>query len=176
MKLLNLHGYQASAENAAFLALKKCGYEVVSPQLDYDKSPPDLLRHELLLLFQNEQCDAVVGSSMGGYFAAQLCAMTQCRAVLINPCMLPFVTLPKYGNIRPEWIMLYFDLTQTLRAADPERLYVILGEMDEVIEYHPFTRSFFGEERCLRVPDGKHSGATLPLETLFTEFGEKFFH
>ena len=44
MKLLNLHGYQASAENAAFLALKKCGYEVVSPQLDYDKSPPDLLR------------------------------------------------------------------------------------------------------------------------------------
>lgn len=176
MKLLNLHGYGGSRENTAFQVLTECGYEVVSPQLDYDAKSPDLLRHELLMIYRAERCNAVVGTSLGGFFAAQLCAMTQCRAVLINPCILPFVTLPKLTECSPERLMLYYDLTQTLRGIDRKQVHVIIGEEDEVIDYHLFTRSFFGEEQCIRVSGGKHSGATLPLKTIFTEFGNKFFH
>lgn len=169
MKLLNIHGYGGSSENAAFQALLRCGYEVISPQLDYDAKSPDVIHHELLHLYLAEGCNAVVGTSLGGFFAAQLCAMQQCKTVLVNPCLLPYVTLPELTTIDRKTLLLYFDLTQTLRSVKPSLITAIIGEADEVVDHHAFNRSFLGEERCILIPEGKHSGATLPLETLFRE-------
>lgn len=176
MKILNIHGYGGSSENAAFSALMQCGYEVVSPQLDYDVKPPDVIRHELLHLFLAEQCQAVVGTSLGGFFAAQLCAMQMCKTVLVNPCLIPAATLPNLTAISREMLLLYSDLMQMLRTADTSLMTAILGEEDEVVEHHAFTRIFLGDERCILIPGGKHSGATLPLETLFKSHKDEFFN
>ena len=42
-------------------------------------------------------------------------------------------------------------------------------ENEEIIDSHDFTGKLLGNERCKVIPDGKHSGATLPLKDFFTE-------
>ena len=40
LKILNIHGFRGSAENAAFVALTELGHDVVAPAFDYDAVSP----------------------------------------------------------------------------------------------------------------------------------------
>ncbi len=175
MKILNLHGYQAKAENGCYDALKKCGYEVFAPQIDYEKQSPQELLALLTKVYQENHCEAVTGSSMGGFFGMQIAVKMKCRAVLINPCLNPFQTLPELGFDNKEFILEYIKLFSNLAELDFSQTFAIIGEKDDIVTTHPVIKYLLGEKHCVLVPDGGHQSSSLPMEEIFKKYGTLFF-
>ncbi len=174
-KILNIHGYQGNAANAAYLALRNCDFEIISLQIDYDRSSPDSVMQMLNTQFTNNFCDAVVGTSLGGFYAALISAKNECPAVLINPCLIPFLHLPRLGYSDDEGVMEYIRLFSGIADAKNDLVSVIVGGKDEVIDTHDLTRNLFQNERFVLVPYGEHSGSTMPLADIFKDHMDGFF-
>lgn len=165
MKILNLHGFRGEAHNAAYNTLCELGFDLVSPQIDYDSVTPKKLLAELTEQYDRNDCCAVVGTSAGGFFASQICIIKKCPTVLINPCLLAFVYLPRLGYNDQMGILEYTEMFSAIAGIDKKLVTVIVGEEDEIIDSHDYTRLFFNN--CISVPNGKHSGLTLPLNDIF---------
>ena len=169
MKILNIHGYRGSCENSSFAALSALGAEMISPQMDYDKQSPDEILLFLNDLWQQNGCQAVVGTSLGGFYAALLSMKHHAKTVLINPCLLPFLLLPQLEESQNTLLFDYLRLFADIIKIDKNQILAIIGEQDEVISTHDFTQNLLGKSRCILVPDGKHSGWTLPLRDIFKQ-------
>ena len=167
MKILNLHGYRGEAANSVFNAMIELGYDVISPQIDYDSITPKKLLKDMLELYDRNDCGAVVGTSAGGFFASQICVIKKCPVVLINPCLLSFVYLPRLGYNNQSGILEYMSMFSAVSGINKELVTVIVGEEDEIIDSHDFTKLLF--PKCISVPNGKHSGPTLPLKDIFEQ-------
>ena len=169
MKIINIHGYRGSCENSSFAALSALGAEMISPQIDYDKQSPDEILLFLNNLWQKHNCQAIVGTSLGGFYAALLSIKHHAKTVLINPCLLPFLLLPQIEESQNTLLFDYLRLFADISKVDKNQILVIIGEQDEVISTHDFTQNLLGKSRCILVPDGKHSGWTLPLRDIFKQ-------
>ena len=175
MKILNIHGYNGNAANAAYQALRACDFEIISLQIDYDRMSPEHLMQMFKSQFANNFCDAVVGTSLGGFYAALVSAKSECPCVLINPALVPFITLPQLGYKNDEGIVEYIRLFSGLAETNNSMVSTVVGSEDEIVSTHDFTRRLFQNERYLVVPGGKHSGETLPLEDIFRDHIEDSF-
>ena len=165
MKILNIHGFRGDQHNAAYGALTDNGHEVISPATDYDSEKPKDILDKLRGIIDTESIDMLAGTSLGGFYAAVLSAEYGMPAVLINPCLMPYYHLPKLGyegDIRE-----YIEISGKLAALDAENIHCIIGGSDEVIDTHSFDMRLFGEDRITIIPEGMHSGATLPLKEYF---------
>lgn len=171
MRVLNIHGYKGNPENSAYHALENIGCEVISPAVRYDYYEPEKIIEKLRKMFTDNECDIIVGTSLGGFFGAVLSARLSVPVVLVNPCLMPFVTLPRLnptGDIC-QYIRRYVHLFPEIADMDISVTSTIIGGQDEVIGYHDFTEILLRNKDFRIIPDGKHSGATLPLEKYFTE-------
>ncbi len=175
MKILNLHGYNGSAHNSVYQVLTEFGYEVISPQTDYDKIMPKQLLFDLSETYDNNNCKAVVGTSAGGFFAAQLCVMKQCPTVFINPCLMPFIYLPRLGYNNRNGVIEFSEMFSNITKLNTELVSGIVGEADEIIDTHDYTKTMLYNSRYFSVPNGKHSGFTLPLKEIFEQNRDVFF-
>lgn len=100
---------------------------------------------DFVALHPNEPM-ALIGSSLGGFYATLLCARYRCKCVLLNPCVHPqdyFVKLagPQYNNntdchFEVDQAMLDFmkEQDQSLEIRN-EFIQVYLGTKDEVLDY-----------------------------------------
>ncbi|WP_295532197.1 YqiA/YcfP family alpha/beta fold hydrolase [uncultured Pseudacidovorax sp.] len=107
---------------------------------------------------------AVVGSSLGGFYATWLAARTGCRAVLINPAVHPARDLEKYIGEQTAWhdpeAHFFFrpDYIDELRALQtgalphPERLMAVIAKGDELLDWREMTARYPGS--LLRVVEG----------------------
>lgn len=80
---------------------------------------------------------------------------------------MPFVYLPRLGfkgDIQP-----YISMFSRIAEIKNQNVSAIVGGQDDVIDSHDFTENLFRNERFRIIPDGRHSGATLPLESCFRE-------
>lgn len=167
MKILNIHGYKSSGRNSSYEALKAIGKEAVSLTIDYDALSPDEILEMLCREAKKSGAEVVIGSSLGGFFAALISVRLGLPAVLINPCLMPFLHLPRLGyegDIRP-----FMQLFGELSEIDEKKVYTIVGGSDEVIDTHDMTRSLLRNTHFEVVPNGGHSGSTLPLERFFSK-------
>ena len=167
MKILNIHGFRGSAENAAFGALTAIGHDVVSPPFDYDVVTPDEVAEKLRGIITEYTPQYIVGTSYGGFFAAVLSAETGIPAVLVNPCLMPFYHLPLLGyegDIAP-MVRLFGELAK----ADRSIIRCIIGGSDELIDTHSLETNYYGADNITVIPEGLHSGSTLPLTEYFLE-------
>ena len=173
MKILNIHGYQGEPQNSAFNTLCEAGYEdIISPSVDFDAVEPKNITESLKFIVLQKKPDIIIGTSLGGFFAAVLSAETGLPAILINPCLMPFYHLPEidYKGDITQFIAL-FGLLQKL---DRDNVSCIIGGSDEVISTHSFTENWLKNERFRIIPEGKHSGSTLPLKDYFGEILELY--
>ena len=174
MKILNLHGYGSNPHNGFFHALVKYRVsDILLPVIRYDEEAPSAIFTRLVQLCREEEPDAITGSSMGGYFAALLSSTMGLRAVMVNPCMFPAITLPRIGMRDGGFLRQYLQLTGHLAAL--ENAYAIIGGQDDVIDYHDFTQFLLPPGHCIIVPEGGHASSTLPLGELLETYGETFF-
>jgi predicted esterase YcpF (UPF0227 family) len=111
---------------------------------------------------------AVIGSSLGGFYATWLAAQRDCLAVLLNPAVDPARDLAKYIGEQSSWHdpaeRFYFepqfvDELRQLQVAPlphPQRIWALIAQGDEVLDWREMVARYPGA--CLHVlPGGDHA-------------------
>lgn len=111
---------------------------------------------------------AVVGSSLGGYYATWVAETTGCRAVLLNPAVHAARDLARYVGEQTAWHdpaeHFYFapEYVDELRAlergpvADPENYFAVIAKGDEVLDWREMTGRYPGA-RIKLLEGGDHA-------------------
>ena len=111
---------------------------------------------------------AVVGSSLGGFYATWVAQRQACRAVLLNPAVHPARDLEKYIGaqtqfhtpeesfyFRPEYIQELRDL-ETGALGTPQHFFTVIAKGDEVLDWHEMVERY-QRGQCLLLEGGDHA-------------------
>jgi predicted esterase YcpF (UPF0227 family) len=125
------------------------------PQLPPSPAAAAALIRETVAGWPRERM-AVVGSSLGGFYATWVAEETGCRAVLLNPAVDPARDLSRYIGEQTAWHdpaqRFYFapEYIDELRAlqrgpvARPERYFAVIAKGDEVLDWPEMTGRYPG--------------------------------
>lgn len=167
--LLYLHGFRSSPRSMKAVKMAERvrrdhpGVTWWCPQL------PPSPREALELIHQGtagwpRNRTAVVGSSLGGFYATRLALDTGCRAVLLNPAVDPARDLAKYIGQQTNWHdpdtrfffrPAYVDELRTLAGGTlphPERVLAVIAKGDEVLDWREMAARYPGVH--LKLLDG----------------------
>ena len=159
--LLYLHGFRSSPQSAkarqvaARVAAQHPGVTWWCPQL------PPSPREAMAMVMDGiahwpASTMAVVGSSLGGFYATHVAQVRGCKAVLLNPAVDPARDLSKYIGEQTAWHdpaeRFYFEprFVDELRAlecgplADPTRYFAVIAKGDEVLDWREMTGRYPG--------------------------------
>ena len=110
----------------------------------------------------------VVGSSLGGFYATYVAAMTRCRSVLLNPAVHPARDLARYIGEQTVWHdpqqRFHFkpEFVAQLAALEvgplprPERCLAIVAKGDEVLDWREISARYPGS-RLKLINGGDHA-------------------
>lgn len=119
---------------------------------------------------------ALIGSSLGGYYATWVAERVGCRAVLLNPAIRPQDDLAKYLGVQPVYfsdasIDFRREYLAELEAIDtpvitrPERYFLLAATGDAVIDYRAMKRKYAGaRQRVIEGSDHELSDFALYLD------------
>lgn len=118
---------------------------------------------------------AVIGSSLGGFYARWLSLQRNCVAALLNPAPFPQRDLAKYIGEHPVWQnpdeRIYFraEFVDELKSlagdigrlaavqpATRDRLFALISERDEVLDWREMA-AFCAGGNMYRLPEGDHA-------------------
>ena len=159
--LLYLHGFRSSPQStkarqvAARVQAQHPGVSWWCPQL------PPSPRKAMDLVMQGiadwpRDAMAVVGSSLGGFYATWVAEQTGCRAVLLNPAVHPARDLTQYIGEQSSWHQpedrFFFkpEFIDELRALDagplrqPQHYFAVIAKGDEVLDWREMTSRYAG--------------------------------
>lgn len=91
--ILYIHGFASCGDSNKTRLLKANFDNVLSPNVPVD---PDEAISFLQKMIVDNDVSLIIGSSLGGYYAAYLAEKFEIKAVLINPSTQPFLTLAPY--------------------------------------------------------------------------------
>lgn len=159
--LLYLHGFRSSPQSAKarmmaqHMATQHPDVVWWCPQLP--PSPREAI--EMLLAGVKDwprTSMAVVGSSLGGFYATYVAEQTGCRAALLNPAVDPARDLAKYIGeqsswhdaderffFKPEFVQELRDLTLT-GLSQPDRYFALIAKGDEVLDWREMAARYAG--------------------------------
>jgi predicted esterase YcpF (UPF0227 family) len=157
--ILYLHGFRSSPRSFKArvvqdrLASLGRARELVCPQLP--ASPKAAMDLVLTLVERHADSLAVVGSSLGGFYATWLAERFGCRAVVINPAVDPLKDLEKHVGVTTAWHSdepfefkrAYIDELAALkigRITRPERYFLLAATGDEVLDYRDMVAHYAG--------------------------------
>ena len=158
--LLYLHGFRSSPQSfkaqwmARWVAQHRADLAWVCPQL-----PPSpaaaLAQIRALTTGWPTATSAVIGSSLGGFYATVLAEESGMRAVVINPAVDPARDLAAHigrqtmyhaaeesFEFRPEYVDELRAMTPGPRLARPERILAIVAKGDEVLDWREMTARY----------------------------------
>ena len=124
------------------------------------------LAHELVSQVPVDSL-AVIGSSLGGYYATARAEATGCRAVLLNPAVRPAQGLAQHVGQQTAWhsedqfefLPEYIDELVSIEVASitrAERYFLIAATGDEVLDWRDMVAHYPGARQ--RVIDGSDHG------------------
>jgi predicted esterase YcpF (UPF0227 family) len=110
---------------------------------------------------------AIVGSSLGGFYATWLAERFGCRAVLINPAVDPLKDLDKHVGVSTAWHSdepFEFKREYIAELADlkvahitrPERYFLLAATGDEVLDYRDMVAHYAGARQHV-IEGGDHA-------------------
>lgn len=158
-----LHGFNSSPhslkaqETRDWLARHAPSARFHCPRLSPHPAQALATAHDLVAALPADTL--LIGSSLGGFYAAWLADTLKRKAVLINPAVLPHLELQRFAG---EQRNPYSDEIYTLTAADfdalaahqvphpdPARYWLIQGSRDEVLDWRVAARHFQGCRQTL---------------------------
>ncbi|WP_028104564.1 YqiA/YcfP family alpha/beta fold hydrolase [Pseudoduganella violaceinigra] len=109
----------------------------------------------------------IVGSSLGGYYATWMAEQLGCRAVVLNPAVVPMLDLDQhvgvstaYHSDQPfEFKREYIEELRALavpRVTQPARYFLIACTGDEVLDYRDMVAHYAGAKQKV-VPGSDHA-------------------
>jgi predicted esterase YcpF (UPF0227 family) len=157
--VLYLHGFRSSPKSTKAQQMAQCmatEFPLITwwcPQL-----PPSPQAAARLILEGTADWPAdrmaVVGSSLGGFYATWLAARRGCKAVLLNPAIDPARDLAKYIGEQTTWHdpaeRFFFapEFVNELRALEvgpmphPEQIWALIAKGDEVLDWREMTARY----------------------------------
>lgn len=111
---------------------------------------------------------AVIGSSLGGFYATWLAAQRGCKAVLLNPAVDPARDLANYIGEQTTWQNPderfnfephFVDELRHLQAGPlphPERTWALIAQGDEVLDWREMAGRYPGSAQKI-LPGGDHA-------------------
>jgi predicted esterase YcpF (UPF0227 family) len=171
--LLYLHGFRSSPQSAkarqvaAWMQNRHPGVIWWCPQL-----PPS--PHEAMEMVSAgmacwpRETMAVMGSSLGGFYATHVAETCGCRAVLLNPAVNPARDLAKHIGEQTAWHepkeRFFFEprYVEELRAlthgpvARPEKYFAVIARGDEVLDWREMSDRYPGA-RIRLLEGGDHA-------------------
>ncbi len=171
--VLYLHGFRSSPQSAkaqtmaSHMATNFPQVHWWCPQL------PASPREAFALIEQGtaswpEETTAVIGSSLGGFYATALAEQRGCKAVLLNPAVEPARDLEKYIGEQTSWHdpkeNFFFEpaFVQELRTlttanlSKPSNYLAIIAKGDEVLNWREMQARYAGAQICL-LEGGDHA-------------------
>ena len=168
--LVYIHGFNSSARSfkAALVRSRMAalgrGSELACPDLDH-RPTRAITQLEALLAGEKSAPVALIGSSLGGYYATYLAEQRGVRAALINPAVCPHDGLRAYlGPQRNLYTGAQYDFNaqhiEELRALEvsrvtPEHYLLLVATGDDVLDYRMATAKYDGCEQIV-VKGGDH--------------------
>ena len=131
-KVLYIYGYGSNENSETRTNLQKVlgkSYQVDS--IYYNQLQPNEAIEYLSNVVENGCYDCAIGSSLGGFYVMKLWN-ADVKKIVINPCMLPSVELPKIGCKKD--IAARFKKFETYQR-DDKKLYGLFGVHDELINF-----------------------------------------
>ena len=159
--LLYLHGFRSSPQSAKARQVHARVHER-HPQVTWwcpqlPPSPAQAMREVMqgIAAWPREHM-AVVGSSLGGFYATFVAERTGCKAVLLNPAVDPARDLARHIGEQTAWHTpgerFFFDarFVDELRALDcgpvrePGHYFAVIAKGDEVLDWREMTGRYPG--------------------------------
>ena len=163
--IVYLHGFRSSPASRKATMLRQAmasrgrSAEYLCPALP--ASPAHAVK-EVERLVQGLAPDrlALIGSSLGGYYATWLAERLGCRAVLLNPAIRPQDDLANHLGEQPVFFsdasidfrreyLGELDLIDTPTITRPERYLLIAATGDTVIDYRAMMRKYSGARQII---------------------------
>jgi predicted esterase YcpF (UPF0227 family) len=163
--ILYLHGFRSSplsmkarmtGERMAQLGRSD---EYICPQLP---ASPRLAMEQAFALVQGVPAEelSIIGSSLGGYYATWMAEQIGCRAVLLNPAIVPQISLDQHVGVTTEYHSdkpfefkrEYIDELHALaipQITRPERYFLIAATGDEVLDYRDMVAHYPGARQTV---------------------------
>ena len=169
--IVYLHGFNSSPASHKAQVLKKyleargLGGRYACPALP--DAPLEAIRAiENTVAGRHPEDVALLGSSLGGFYATWIAEKIGCRAVLINPAITPHIGLEAYlGTQKNLHTGEPYELTRAhlegwrsllVERIDPERYLLLLETGDEVLDWREAARKYEGARMVIR-QGGDHS-------------------
>jgi hypothetical protein len=166
--LIYIHGFNSSPASAKARLLKARmeaagrGADFLAPALPHSPAEAAAL---LDALARQHPGAALVGSSLGGYYATWLAEQHALKAALLNPAVRPYELLqghlgPQqnlYSGERYELTARHLEELRTLEAGNivPARYFLIAATGDEVLDYRAALARYQGCRRIV-IEGGDH--------------------
>ena len=169
--ILYLHGFRSSPLSmksrllAAQMQALGRSEEWLCPQLP---ASPKLAIELALSLVKDVPVEelTIIGSSLGGYYATWLAEQLACRAVLLNPAIVPLLDLEQHVGVTTafhsdEPFEFRRDYIDELRAfavpaiSRPERYFLLAATGDEVLDYRDMVAHYAGARQTV-IDGGDH--------------------
>ena len=154
--VLYLHGFRSSPQSAKASRLAGL-FSSTYPDVHWwcPQLPPSPLEASKLILEGTanwpKESTAVIGSSLGGFYATWLAHLYDCKAVLINPAIDPARDLAKYIGEQSVWhdpsermyfAPAYIEELRSLYVGEfkhPQRVFALIAKGDEVLDWREMT-------------------------------------
>jgi predicted esterase YcpF (UPF0227 family) len=157
--ILYLHGFRSSPRSFKARVVQQrmaqAGrvHELICPQLP--ASPKAAMQLVLGLVEPHVDNLAIIGSSLGGFYATWLAERFGCRAALLNPAVDPLKNLDKYVGVTTAWHSddafefkrEYIAELAALKVENitrPERYFLLAATGDEVLDYRDMVAHYAG--------------------------------
>lgn len=155
MNIIYLHGFKSNSNSIKGKLLQHyCAkYPEIQVHLpDLNMSPKAAIAY-VSGLIESMHDVALLGSSLGGFYATHLVAQHAVPAVLINPAMRPWQLFRELFDeqlpyqVHPKWCLDEADLVQLQQLAlpvaqDADKILVLLQQGDEVLDYREAHRYY----------------------------------
>ncbi|PUE59770.1 esterase [Limnohabitans curvus] len=171
--VLYLHGFRSSPQSTKAQQMTKVMAEQYPhitwwcPQLPPSPQAAVALIHQGTADWPAHRM-AVMGSSLGGFYATWLAVQRGCKAVLLNPAIDPARDLATYIGEQTAWHdpteRFYFapEFVDELRVLEvgplphPERVWALIAKGDEVLDWHEMTVRYPGSQQVV-MEGGDHA-------------------
>jgi len=164
--VLYLHGFLSGPSSPkAVLLQAECRRRDVAFLAPDINEPPELVWPRLKRLASEVEL-AVVGSSLGGFYALKLAECYAVRAILVNPALQPWEHLAgfvgthltregRFVEVKSEYARTFLSLKPNL-PPDTSKLLVYLSEDDEVLDWRQ-SAAYFPRATQVRLKGEDHA-------------------